>query len=235
MATPQRAGVAADPAGTAVSRYRWVVCALLFFATTINYIDRQILSLLKPILDEQMGWTNEQFGLINSAFQGAYGFGLLVFGWFIDRYGTKIGYAVSIAAWSVAALGHALVGSVGGFMGARIALGLGEGGNFPSAIKAVALWFPKRERALATSIFNSGTNVGAIIAPAIVPWIAFTWGWQAAFIAAGIAGFLWLFFWIPFYDLPEKIARVSAGERALIKSDSDEVETHQKVRWLQLL
>jgi ACS family hexuronate transporter-like MFS transporter len=212
-----------------------VVCALLFFATTINYIDRQILSLLKPILDEQMGWTNEQFGLINSAFQGAYGFGLLVFGWFIDRYGTKIGYAVSIAAWSVAALGHALVGSVGGFMGARIALGLGEGGNFPSAIKAVALWFPKRERALATSIFNSGTNVGAIIAPAIVPWIAFTWGWQAAFIAAGIAGFLWLFFWIPFYDLPEKIARVSAGERALIKSDSDEVETHQKVRWLQLL
>ncbi len=235
MATPQPAGVAADPAGTAVSRYRWVVCALLFFATTINYIDRQILSLLKPILDEQMGWTNEQFGLINSAFQGAYGFGLLVFGWFIDRYGTKIGYAVSIAAWSVAALGHALVGSVGGFMGARIALGLGEGGNFPSAIKAVALWFPKRERALATSIFNSGTNVGAIIAPAIVPWIAFTWGWQAAFIAAGIAGFLWLFFWIPFYDLPEKIARVSAGERALIKSDSDEVETHQKVRWLQLL
>ena len=235
MATPQPAGVAADPAGTAVSRYRWVVCALLFFATTINYIDRQILSLLKPILDEQMGWTNEQFGLINSAFQGAYGLGLLVFGWFIDRYGTKIGYAVSIAAWSVAALGHALVGSVGGFMGARIALGLGEGGNFPSAIKAVALWFPKRERALATSIFNSGTNVGAIIAPAIVPWIAFTWGWQAAFIAAGIAGFLWLFFWIPFYDLPEKIARVSAGERALIKSDSDEVETHQKVRWLQLL
>ena len=235
MATPQPAGVAADPAGTAVSRYRWVVCALLFFATTINYIDRQILSLLKPILDEQMGWTNEQFGLINSAFQGAYGFGLLVFGWFIDRYGTKIGYAVSIAAWSVAALGHALVGSVGGFMGARIALGLGEGGNFPSAIKAVALWFPKRERALATSIFNSGTNVGAIIAPAIVPWIAFTWGWQAAFIAAGIAGFLWLFFWIPFYDLPEKIARVSAGERALIKSDSDEVETHEKVRWLQLL
>ena len=235
MATRQPVGVAADPAGTAVSRYRWVVCALLFFATTINYIDRQILSLLKPILDEQMGWTNEQFGLINSAFQGAYGFGLLVFGWFIDRYGTKIGYAVSIAAWSVAALGHALVGSVGGFMGARIALGLGEGGNFPSAIKAVALWFPKRERALATSIFNSGTNVGAIIAPAIVPWIAFTWGWQAAFIAAGIAGFLWLFFWIPFYDVPEKIARVSAGERALIKSDSDEVETHQKVRWLQLL
>ena len=235
MATTQPEGIAADPAGTSVSRYRWVVCALLFFATTINYIDRQILSLLKPILDEQMGWTNEQFGLINSAFQGAYGFGLLVFGWFIDRYGTKIGYAVSIAAWSVAALGHALVGSVGGFMGARIALGLGEGGNFPSAIKAVALWFPKRERALATSIFNSGTNVGAIIAPAIVPWIAFTWGWQAAFIAAGIAGFLWLFFWIPFYDLPEKIARVSAGERALIKSDSDEVETHQKVRWLQLL
>jgi ACS family hexuronate transporter-like MFS transporter len=235
MVTPQTAGSPAAPASVSIGRYRWAICALLFFATTINYIDRQILSLLKPILDDQMGWTNEEFGLINSAFQGAYGIGLLAFGWFIDRYGTKVGYAVSIAAWSIAAMGHALVGSVGGFMGARIALGLGEGGNFPSAIKAVALWFPKRERALATSIFNSGTNVGAIIAPALVPWIAFTWGWQAAFIAAGIAGFLWLFFWIPFYSIPEKASRLSPGELALIKSDTDEAETHEKVRWLNLL
>src|SRR5512136_1516081 len=130
----QEPRVVEDPIG---SNYRWIVCALLFFATTINYIDRQILSLLKPILDDQLKWTNEEFGLVNSAFQGAYGIGLLAFGWFIDRYGTKIGYAVSIAAWSVAAIGHSLVTSVSGFMFARIALGLGEGGNFPSAIKAV--------------------------------------------------------------------------------------------------
>ena len=222
--------------GTSAGRYRWTVCALLFFATTINYIDRQILALLKPMLDVQIGWTNEQFGLVNSAFQGAYGIGLLVFGWFIDRYGTKIGYAVSIAAWSVAAIGHSLVGSVVGFTYARIALGLGEGGNFPSAIKAVALWFPKRERALATSIFNSGTNVGAIVAPALVPLIAYTWGWQATFIMAGAAGFLWLFLWIPFYNVPEKIEHLSAGERAHINSDLDEQSAGtSKIPWSSLL
>src|ERR1044071_5225693 len=162
-----------------MTNFRWTVCALLFFATTINYVDRQILSLIKEILDKELGWTNEQFGWVNSAFQGAYGIGLLVFGFVIDRIGTKAGYALSIAAWSVAAMGHALVGSVTGFVMARVALGLGEGGNFPSAIKATALWFPKRERAFATSLFNSGTNVGAIIAPAVVPWMAFTWGWRS--------------------------------------------------------
>ncbi len=218
------------------SRYRWTVCALLFFATTVNYIDRQILSLIKEILDKELLWTNEQFGMVNSAFQGAYGIGLLIFGWFIDKHGTKIGYGVSIAAWSVAAMGHALVNSVGGFLGARIALGLGEGGNFPSAIKSVALWFPKKERALATSIFNSGTNVGAIIAPAIVPWIAFTYGWHMAFIAAGAAGFLWLFFWIPMYNVPEKIRKVSQSELDHILSDRDENHTEQgKISWGSLL
>ena len=215
--------------------YRWVVCALLFFATTVNYIDRQILSLLKPMLDEQLHWTNEEFGIVNSAFQGAYGLGMLFFGWFIDRYGTKIGYAVSIAAWSVAAIGHAFVSSVGGFMGARIALGLSESGNFPSAIKAVALWFPKKERAFATSIFNSGTNVGAIIAPAVVPWIAYTWGWQAAFVAAGIAGFLWLLLWIPFYEIPEKIKHLTREELAYIRSDADEQTVVEKPSWGSLL
>jgi len=215
--------------------YRWVVCALLFFATTVNYIDRQILSLLKPMLDEQLHWTNEEFGIVNSAFQGAYGLGMLIFGWFIDRYGTKIGYAVSIAAWSVAAIGHAFVSSVGGFMGARIALGLSESGNFPSAIKAVALWFPKKERAFATSIFNSGTNVGAIIAPALVPWVAYTWGWQAAFVAAGIAGFLWLLLWIPFYEIPEKIKHLTQEELAHIRSDADERPAGEKVSWGSLL
>lgn len=219
-----------------LTNYRWTICALLFLATTINYIDRQILALIKPILDEELKWTNEQFGYVNGAFQGAYAVGLLLFGWFIDRYGTKIGYAVSIAAWSVAAVGHALVGSIGGFFYARVALGLGEGGNFPSAIKAVALWFPKRERALATSIFNSGTNVGAIVAPLLVPAIALSLGWHWAFIAAGIAGFAWLFLWMPFYDVPERIRQANAAEIAHIQSDRDDTAGEdRKISWLGLL
>ncbi len=224
----------ASPISATTGRYRWVICALLFAATTVNYMDRQILSLIKPILDDQLHWSNAQFGYVNSAFQGAYAAGLLCFGWFIDRYGTKLGYAVSIAAWSVAAMGHALVFSIGGFLVARVALGLGEGGNFPSAIKAVALWFPRRERALATSIFNSGANVGAIVAPAVVPWIALTWGWHYAFIAAGVAGLVWLFFWIPFYNVPEKIARLDPAELALIRSDRDGSPA-EKIPWLRLL
>ncbi len=224
----------ARPSG--IGRYRWLVCSLLFFATTVNYIDRQILSLLKPILDVELGWTNEQFGVVNAAFQGAYAVGLLAFGAFIDRVGTKIGYAISIAAWSVAAMGHALVSSVGGFLGARVALGLGEGGNFPSAIKAVALWFPKRERAYATALFNSGANVGAIVAPAVVPWLALTWGWRSAFIAAGVAGCVWLLFWIPWYDVPERVARLSNGELLHIRSDRDDVQADQgQIRWGELL
>jgi len=204
-----------------IGRYRWVVCGLIFLATTVNYIDRQILALIKEFLDAELGWTNEQFGLVNSAFQGAYAVGLFLFGWFVDKYGTKIGYAASIAAWSVAAMAHALVASVGGFFAARVFLGVSEGGNFPSAIKAIALWFPKRERAFATAIFNSGTNVGAIIAPALVPFIAITYGWRAAFIAAGILGFFWLFLWFPFYDVPEKKLKPSSPELAHILSDRE--------------
>ena len=223
------------PQDSFITNYRWVICALLFFATTINYIDRQILALIKEILDKQIGWTNEQFGWVNSAFQLAYGIGLLGFGWFVDRFGTKIGYAVSIMAWSVSAAAHAMVGSVSGFIGARVALGLGEAGNFPSAIKAVALWFPKRERAFATSIFNAGTNAGALVAPAIIPWVAYSYGWQACFVGAGIAGFLWLFLWVPFYDLPERSNRVSPAELDLIRSDREEERPQDKVSWLSLL
>jgi ACS family hexuronate transporter-like MFS transporter len=212
----------AASAGGAIGRYRWVICSLIFLATTVNYIDRQILALIKEFLDKELGWTNEQFGLVNSAFQAAYAVGLFAFGWFIDRYGTKIGYAVSITLWSVAALTHALVASVGGFFSARVFLGFSEGGNFPAAIKAVALWFPKRERALATAIFNSGTNVGAIIAPALVPAIAFTLGWRWAFIFAGLMGFLWLLLWFPFYSVPEQSKRLSKPEFDYIHSDRDE-------------
>ncbi len=232
---PRPEAPAAPPPSAAAGNYRWVVCALLFFATTINYIDRQILSLIKEILDQKIGWTNEEFGWVNSAFQLAYGVGLLGFGWFVDRFGTKLGYTISIVAWSVSAAAHGLVGSVSGFITARCALGLGEAGNFPSAIKAVALWFPKRERAFATSIFNAGTNAGALIAPAIVPWMAYKFGWQSAFIAAGIAGLLWLFLWIPFYTTPEKSAFVRAPELELIRGDREEEQAGQKLPWSSLL
>ncbi len=216
------------------TRYRWIICALLFAGTTINYIDRQILSLVKPLLDQELHWTNEQFGMVNSAFQAAYAVGLLFFGWFIDRFGTKIGYGVSITFWSIAAMCHALVGSIAGFTYARIFLGVSEAGNFPSAIKAVAQWFPRKERAFATSLFNSGANVGAIFAPATVPIIAATWGWKAAFIAAGAAGFVWLIFWKLFYDVPEKHSRVSEGELTHILSDREAVGG-AGVSWASLL
>jgi ACS family hexuronate transporter-like MFS transporter len=218
------------------SNYRWVVCVLLFFATTINYIDRQILGLIKPILDDQLHWTNEQYGNTQAFFSAAYALSLLGFGWLVDRFGTKIGYALSIAAWSVAALGHALVTTVSGFYVARVALGLGEGGNFPSAIKAVALWFPKRERATATAIFNSGTNVGAMVAPLMVIPIALSLGWHWTFIIAGLAGFVWLFFWFPFYNVPEKIKAANAAELAHIRSDQDDSSRDgEKVSWFSLL
>lgn len=214
--------------------YRWTICALLFFATTINYMDRQILSLLKPMLDGELHWTNEQFGQVNAAFQAAYAVGLLGFGAFIDRFGTRAGYALSIAAWSLAAIGHAAVSTVSGFLGARVALGLGEGGNFPSAIKAVAQWFPRKERALATAIFNSGANVGAIIAPAIIPWLADTWGWRSAFVVAGVAGLLWLAFWLPLYEIPERAKRLGKEELAYIHSDGVEASV-QRISALRLL
>ena len=218
--------IAAGPADlhlaalSAATRFRWAICGLLFFATTINYVDRQILALLKTTFDKELGWSQTQYGAVNSAFQASYGVSLFFFGWLVDRYGTKTGYAMSIAAWSVAAIGHAFVNSIGGFFGARIALGLGEGGNFPAAIKATAQWFPKRERALATALFNSGANVGAVLAPAVVPAVASSLGWHWAFIFAGIAGFAWLGLWIPLFDLPERSRRVSAGELAIIQSDT---------------
>ncbi|HWD17874.1 MAG TPA: MFS transporter [Verrucomicrobiae bacterium] len=219
----------------AIGQYRWVICALLFFATTINYIDRQIFSLLKETLDKEMGWSNEQFGLVNSFFQGAYAVGLLAFGWIVDRFGPKIGYALSIAGWSLAACGHGLVHSIFGFKIARISLGLSEAGNFPSAIKTVAQWFPKRERALATALFNAGANAGPIIAPLTIPFIAAQWGWRSAFVAAGLLGFLWLIAWWAIYENPEKSRRVNAAELAFIRSDVEAPASAAKTPWLHLL
>lgn len=224
-------------AESSIGRYRWLVCLLLFLATTVNYFDRQILSLLKPILDDELHWTNAQYGEVNAAFAGAYAVGLFVFGALVDRVGTKLGYALSIGAWSVSAIGHALVGSVSGFFGARVMLGVSEGGNFPSAVKAVALWFPPQERALATALFNSGANVGAVVAPAVVPLIALNWGWRSAFVLAGLAGLMWLPLWWPFYDVPERIKRLEPNELAHIRAHTQTqvVFNEQPVGWLTIL
>lgn len=223
------------PNQPAIGNFRWIVCALLFLATTINYIDRQILAVIKEILDKEIGWTNEEFGWVNASFQLSYAVGLLGFGWLVDKFGTKTGYAVSIIAWSIAAMCHAFVGSFRGFIMVRVALGLGEGGNFPSAVKAVALWFPKSERAFAASLFNAGTNAGALLAPAVIPWMAFTWGWKSTFVAAGILGILWLFLWIPFYNVPEKSKHVGEAELEHIRSDKEDEKSHERVSWLSLL
>jgi ACS family hexuronate transporter-like MFS transporter len=220
-----------------IGRYRWMICALLFFATTIIYIDRQILSLLKPdFLDKEFGWSGTEFGAINSAFQIAYGLSMLFFGWFVDKYGTKIGYAVSIAAWGLAAIGHSLIGSISAFFVARVSLGLGEGGKFTAANKGTAQWFPKRERALATSLFNSGANVGAVVAPAVVPLIAYSMGWHWAYILVGTAGFVWLFFWWKLFSYPENNQHVSASELAWIKSDAPEARSDKEsITWGEVL
>jgi ACS family hexuronate transporter-like MFS transporter len=222
---------AAPPAG----RYRWTICALLFMATTINYMDRQVLGLLAPLLQKDIGWSQLQYSQIVVAFQVAYAIGLLGFGRLIDTLGTRFSYAGAMAFWSAAAMLHALVGSVAGFAGVRFLLGLGESGNFPSAIKAVAEWFPKRERALATGIFNAGANAGAVIAPALIPLIAMHWGWRGAFAVIGAAGFLWLLLWLPLFGTPSRLARVSAEERAYIEQDEVTAAPTATLSWLSLL
>ncbi|MBO9594688.1 MAG: MFS transporter [Niabella sp.] len=243
----------------AIGKYRWTICGLLFFATTVNYLDRQVLSLLKPTLEDLFGWTNSQYADIAAAFQFTYAIALLFAGRIVDRLGTKKGYMWAIILWSVGAMIHAwaipigqgtisalgwtglaaLPVSVVGFMVARIVLGIGEAGNFPAAIKATAEYFPKKERSLATGIFNSGTNVGAILAPLTVPWIAKHWGWETAFLIIGAVGFIWLIFWQIYYERPEKQQRLSAEELAYINSDAKEetvsAAAGEKVSWFKLL
>jgi MFS transporter, ACS family, hexuronate transporter len=205
-----------------IGTYRWTVVALLFFATSINYIDRQVIGLLKPELTRVFGWNNTTFGTINGIFQFFYAFGLLAFGRIVDKVGTKIGYTISIIIWSVAAMAHALARSTFGFTIARSGLGLGESGNFPSAIKSIAEWFPKKERALATGIFNSGANIGAVIAPIMVPWILGVYGWQMAFIITGSLGFIWLIFWWLVYEIPSRKKGLGKAEFDYIHSDGED-------------
>jgi len=246
-----------------VPNYRWTICALLFFATTVNYLDRQVLSLLKPRLEEIFGWSNSDYANIASVFQFTYAISMLFAGRIIDKLGTKKGYAWAIIIWSVGAIVHALaipigqgistvlgfigIGavsvSVAGFMFSRALLGFGESGNFPAAIKATAEYFPKKERSFATGIFNSGTNVGAILAPLTVPYIATHWGWEAAFLVIGAIGFLWLIFWYKYYEKPEKSKKLSPeelkyineGEPEVIVQADEPVAAEEKISWFKLL
>jgi MFS transporter, ACS family, aldohexuronate transporter len=235
--------------GATIGRYRWMICALLFFAATINYIDRQVIGILKSTLQGEFGWTERDYAAIVFTFQLAYAIGLLGTGPIMDRIGVRKGYAIAVILWSFAAVAHAfahffngifptvfldastgltyvsLTGAAAGFAIARFMLGLGEGGNFPAAIKATAEWFPKKERAFATGIFNSGTNIGALVTPLVVPWITVNWGWEWAFISTGLLGFFWVGWWLLSYEVPEKHPKVTPAELAHIRSDPPEAIT----------
>ena len=227
---------AAGPAGRVhyfVGKFRWVICAVLFFGITKNYMDRQVLGVLKTTLQHDFGWNEIDYSNLVFAFQMAYAAGMLAMGKFIDRVGTRVGYGLAMVFWSLASMAHALCGSLLSFAFARGALGLGEAGAFPASIKTVAEWFPRKERALATGIFNAGTNVGAIVTPLLVPWITYHYGWRWAFVATGAVGFAWFALWMAVYRKPEQHPCCSAEELAYIKSDREAPVA--KVPWLRLL
>src|SRR5580704_19308619 len=191
-------------AGILAGRFRWVICALLFFGVTKNYMDRQVLGVLKGTLQHDFGWNDIDYGNLVFAFQAAYAMGMIFVGRLIDRLGTRVGYAVAMVFWSLASMGHAIAFSLPSFVAARAALGFGEAGVFPASIKCVAEWFPRKERAIATGVFDEGTNIGAIVTPLIVPWIAVHLGWRWAFLLTGALGFAWLILWLWLYQNPEQ-------------------------------
>ena len=218
-----------------IKNYRWIILVLLFIATCINYLDRQIIGLLKPHLEKEFSWTETDFSHIVMAFTAAYAIGLLVMGGMIDKLGTKIGYSVSVIVWSTAAMFHAIARSVFGFSVARVFLGLGEAGHFPAAVKTVAEWFPKKERALATGIFNAGTSVGVVIALLMTPYIFAQYGWQNVFWITGALGFVWLLAWLYFYEVPNKQKKLPTNELAYIESDGMANPTLQpNIPWRRL-
>jgi len=243
VSTAPPPGATLNNINATVGKYRWTICSLVFFATTINYLDRAVISYLKPDLEKAFGWGVADYANIELTFKVAYALGMAGVGRVIDKLGTKIGYALATALWSVAAMAHALTTGTFSFSVARAGLGAMEAGNFPSAIKTVAEWFPQRERALATGIFNSGANVGAIIAPLTVPFIAANYGWQWAFLITGALGFVWLALWFIFYDTPAQSKRLGAAEFAYINADlpaglpteSTVVEEKPKASWAILL
>jgi ACS family hexuronate transporter-like MFS transporter len=215
------------------SRYRWRICALLFFATTINYVDRQVIGLLKPTLMHDLHWSEIDFSNIQTAFAAAYAIGYAGGGWFMDRVGVRLGYAAAVLGWSVAAMAHTFARTAMSFGAARFGLGIAEGGNFPAAIKTVSEWFPKKERALVTGIFNSGCNIAVMLTPIFVPPIAGHWGWPYVFLVTGALGLLWIVAWTLMYRSPQEHPRVSPSELALIQNDPPDPVI--KIRWLELL
>jgi len=219
--------------GLFAGNFRWVICGLLFFGVTKNYMDRQVLGVLKGPLQHEFGWNDIDYGNLVFAFQAAYALGMIFVGRLIDRLGTRIGYAVAMVFWSLASMGHAIAFSLPGFVAARAALGFAEAGVFPASIKCVAEWFPRKERALATGIFNAGTNIGAIVTPLIVPWIAVHLGWRWAFLLTGALGFAWLILWLWLYRSPEQHPYCTSGEREYIQSDP--AAPAGKIKWRQLL
>jgi ACS family hexuronate transporter-like MFS transporter len=233
--------IAAEPqVQTKIGRYRWTICALVFYATTINYLDRQVISLLKPTLEKEFNWAESDYSNIVIAFQFAYAIGMVFAGRLIDKIGTKIGYALTLTLWSIASILHAFATGTVSFAVYRAFLGVTEAGNFPAAFKTVAEWFPRKERALAGGIFNSGTNVGAILAPLLVPYIAINYSWKIAFISIGAIGFIWLIFWFLWYEVPSKQKRLGKAEFDYIHSDLDDPShqigvEEQKVSWAKLL
>ena len=223
-------------AGTRLGRVRWTVCAMLFVATSINYMDRQVIAILKPTLEHSIGMTEVSYGYIVDAFQIAYAIGLLAAGRLIDKLGTRIGYMLVMAVWSFSAMGHALASTVLEFGFARFFLGLGESGNFPAAIKTVAEWFPQNERSLATGIFNSGANVGAILAPAIVPWVTLRYGWHAAFLTTGLFSVLWILWWFRYYRKPTDHSTLTGEElRHIYQEAAADMGPSPSVPWRRLL
>jgi ACS family hexuronate transporter-like MFS transporter len=220
-------------AAARVGRYRWVICGLLFAATAINYVDRQMIGLLKPTISAELGWNETTYADIVFWFQAAYSIGYLTFGKLVDVVGARIGYSIAFVIWTA---GHTLCGFVGNafqFSLARALLGLGESGNFPSGIKATTEWFPARERALATGIFNAGANVGAIVAPLLIPLLTALYGWRMAFVVTGAGSLLWLVAWIVMYRRPREAKQLSAAELAYIESDP--ADPSEKIGWLRLL
>jgi ACS family hexuronate transporter-like MFS transporter len=216
----------------AVGYFRWVICTLLLLGVTKNYMDRQVLGVLKTTLQHDLGWNEIDYGNLVFGFQAAYAVGLITVGSLIDRLGTRLGYALAMVFWSLAAMGHAAASAFSGFLAARSGLGFGEAGVFPASIKAVAEWFPKKERSLAIGIFNAGSNVGAILTPLFVPWITIHWGWRWAFLITGALGFLWLVLWLVFYRKPEEHARLSHGELQYIRSDP--ADPIVRIPWISL-
>lgn len=229
----ETAGDTLSQRSSRIGYFRWIICALLLFGTTKNYMDRQVLGILKDTLQHNFHWNEIDYGNLVSAFQIAYAVGMLLVGWLIDKLGTRLGYALAMIFWSLASMGTALANSLGGFMLSRYALGFGESAVFPASIKAVAEWFPNKERALATGIFNAGTNVGAIITPLIVPWMVVHWGWRSAFIGIGALGFVWLVFWLLIYRKPAEHPRVSRPELDYISSGL--TEPTGKIGWATLI